>query len=237
MKEVNEKAHASGALTLWDLSHSVGSVPVDLRGDGADMAVGCGYKYLNGGPGAPAFIYVKRELQNKLLSPVWGWFGDEKPFEFKTKYRQAEGMRKFLSGTPPVLSLSMMKPGIELIREAGIQNLRRKSVEQSEYMLSLVEGWLTDLDFEIASPMDPQERGSHIALRHPEAYRICRALTDPNEGEYTVIPDFRDPDILRLGIAPIYTSFSDIYQGVREIREVMEKEIFKKYNHNREEVT
>jgi kynureninase len=237
MKEVTEYAQKKGALVLWDLSHSVGAVPIRLNECNADLAVGCSYKYLNGGPGAPAFLYVREDLQEKITSPVWGWFGEENPFEFKLDYRPARGIRKFLAGTPPVISMSAIEPALDIILEAGIERIREKSIRQTEYMIELTDQLLTPLDFSVGSPRDPEKRGSHISIQHPEAYRICKAMIDPERGEYSVIPDFREPDNIRLGITPLYTSFEEIYRAVKLVEEITKSGLYQSYSLERNSVT
>jgi len=214
---ISEHAHCMGALVLWDLSHSVGSVLVELDRWNADFAVGCTYKYLNGGPGAPAFLYVRRDLQEKALSPLWGWFGDNTPFAFDLDYVPAPGIHRFLCGTPSILSIEAMEPGLDLLLEAGVERLRAKSVALTSYLLDLYDALLAPLGFELGSPRDPLRRGSHISLRHPQGYRINRALIE----ELKVIPDFREPDNIRLGLAPIYTSFEDVWEAVDRLRRVI----------------
>lgn len=225
MKRLTAAAQEQGALTLWDLSHSVGAIPVDLNGANADLAVGCCYKYLNGGPGAPAFLYVRRDLQESLVSPIWGWFGQSKPFDFSLDYTPAAGVDRFLAGTPPILSMSAIEAGADLLLEAGMDAIRAKSVAQTEFLIQLIDDRLGVLGVEINSPRDPHLRGSHISIRHPEAWRINCALIE----EMRVIPDFRRPDNIRLGIAPLYTSFEDIYRGVEAIRTVITERRFEKY--------
>jgi kynureninase len=237
MKEVTEYAQKKGALVLWDLSHSVGAVPIWLNECNVDLAVGCSYKYLNGGPGAPAFLYVRKDLQEKIPSPVWGWFGEENPFEFKLNYRPAKGIRKYLTGTPPVLSMSAIEPALDIILEAGMERIRQKSIQQTEYLLELTERLLVPLDFRIGSPLDPEKRGSHISVRHPEAYRICKAMIDPETGGYSVIPDFREPDNIRMGIAPLYTSFEEIFRAVKLVEEITKSGLYKSYSLERNSVT
>lgn len=183
MAAVTEMAHRKGALVLWDLSHATGAVPLALHVADADLAVGCTYKYLNGGPGSPAFLYVRKDLQPQLESPLQGWFGERNPFGFGLEYAPAESIRKYMAGTPPILSMAAVKPGIEILLEAGMTRIREKSLRQSEYLIYLAGEWLAPLGFSAASPIDPARRGSHIALRHPEAYRICQAMIHPFEGE------------------------------------------------------
>ncbi len=223
MKAITELAHEYDAMILWDLSHSVGSVPVELNACNADLAVGCTYKYLNGGPGSPAFLYVRKDLQEKLQQPVQGWLGSETPFEFGTEYKPASGITRFQVGTPPILSLSAIEPGLDLQLEAGMHALREKSLRQTEYMIALFDSWLAPLDFSLGSPRNPAFRGSHVAIQHPQAAEITEALIRGDRGGTRVIPDFRQPDNIRLGIAPIYNSFEDIFLGIQRIREITEK--------------
>jgi kynureninase len=253
MQAVTELAHKAGALTLWDLSHSVGAVPLKLNEWGADMAVGCTYKYLNGGPGAPAFLYVRRDLQEKLMQPIWGWFAAHKPFDFDLDFSPAKGISRFLVGTPPILSMLAIGPALDILLEAGMTRLRAKSVQQTEYLLHLARKWLLPLGFSIGSPENSEQRGSHVSLRHPEAYRINRAMIElPKmpEGfwekvsqlgdsplDLRVIPDFRAPDNLRLGIAPLYTSFWDIHRALDHIRLIVDEKVYMQYSKERQGVT
>ena len=237
MKEITLLAHEKGAMILWDLSHSIGAVPGELNESNADLAVGCTYKYLNGGPGSPAFLYVRKDLQDKLSSPIWGWFGEKNPFDFELNYRPGEGIKRFLAGTPPILSLKAIEPTLDMMNGIGMDRIRKKSVSQSEFLLRLSEEFLYPLGFQPGSPLNPGKRGSHISLRHPEAYRICKALIDPDIGNAVVIPDFRDPDNIRLGITPLYTTYTEIYMAVMEIRNIVENKLFLKYSSAREQVT
>lgn len=237
MKDITALAHEKGAMVLWDLSHSIGAVPGELNSSHADLAVGCTYKYLNGGPGSPAFLYVRKDLQDKLTSPIWGWFGEKNPFDFELKYRPGEGIKRFLAGTPPILSLKAVEPTLDMMNNAGMTRIREKSVSQSEFLFRLAEEFLWPLGFQAGSPIDPEMRGSHVSLRHPEAYRICKALIDPDVGKAVVIPDFREPDNIRLGITPLYTTYTEIYEAVREIRDIVENRLFLKYSGKREQVT
>ena len=237
IKSVTELAHKAGALMLWDLSHSVGAVPVDLNGCNADLAIGSTYKYLNGGPGSPAFLYVRRELQEQLNQPVWGWLGSKKPFAFKMEYSPASGISRFKVGTPPVLSMKALEPAVDLIIEATIEKLRAKSIKQTEYIIYLTGQWLNPLGFTIKSPLKSEIRGSHVSLSHPEAYRINRALTDSPYPAKKVITDFREPDNIRLGVAPIYTTFSEIYEALDRIKTVVEENIYEQFPTERLAVT
>ncbi len=237
MEKVTELAHMHGALMLWDLSHSVGAVPVSLKKANADMAIGCTYKYLNGGPGSPAFLYVKKELQEELENPIQGWFGEKNPFEFKLNYRTPQGIRKYLTGTPPVLSVSGLEPALDMVLEAGIETIRRKSLAQSEYLIELASAWLIQYGFRLGSPEFSEKRGSHVSLKHAEAYRICKALIDPRVGEHIVIPDFREPNNIRLGITPLYTSFEEIFRAMEQLQVIMEQKIYERYPQTRDAVT
>jgi len=237
MERVTELTHMHGALVLWDLSHSVGSVPVSLNRANVDMAIGCTYKYLNGGPGSPAFLYVRKDLQEELVNPIQGWFGDQNPFEFKLHYRQSEGIRKFLTGTPPVISVSGLGPALEMVLDAGIGSIRKKSVAQSEYLISLAREWLYSHGFRLGSPEYAEKRGSHVSLKHAEAYRICKALIDPGVCNRVIIPDFREPNNIRLGITPLYTSFEEIYSALDQLRYIMEQKVYEKYPRTKDTVT
>ena len=230
---VTERAHQVGALVLWDLSHSVGVVPIELDRWGVDLAVGCTYKYLNGGPGAPAFLYVRRDLQAEALSPIWGWFGQRSPFAFGLEYTPVDGVACFLAGTPPILSLLAMETAIDLLLEAGVERIRRKSVRLTSYLVYLAETILAPFGFTLGSPRDPARRGSHVSLRHADAYRINRALSE----EMNVLPDFREPDNIRLGLAPLYTSFGEVWEAVDRLRRVMMDGLYRRYPPERLPVT
>ena len=239
IKKVTELAHQAGALVLWDLCHSVGAVPLELNNWDVDLAVGCTYKYLNGGPGSPAFLYVRKDLQNLLRPPIWGWFADKSPFAFNLDFTPAEGINRFQISTPHILSMAGIEPALEILLEAGIESLRNKSIRQTEYLIYLVQEWLAPLGFELGSPLDPNIRGSHVSVRHPEAYRICRALINPKSGDTSlrVIPDFRAPNNIRLGIAPLYTSYEDIYRALKRIKAILEDGIYQNYSDQQLSVT
>ena len=237
MQSMTQLAHQYGALALWDLSHSVGAVPLNLNEWDVDMAVGCTYKYLNGGPGSPAFLYVRRELQETLMQPIWGWFATKSPFEFDLDFDPAEGMARFQVGTPPMLSMLGIEAGVDILLEAGMDRLREKSVCQTEYLINLAQAWLQPLGFKIGSPLDSARRGSHVSLRHPEGYRINRAMIEAEPPAVRVIPDFRTPDNIRLGVAPIYTRYTDIYRGLKRMRDIVEQKRYEKYSQERLAVT
>ncbi len=233
MAAITAAAQRAGALTLWDLSHSIGALPLALHDHGVDLAVGCTYKYLNGGPGAPAFLFVRKDLQTELLSPIWGWFGQQGQFDFDLQYQPAPGMDRWQAGTPNVLSLSAVEPALDLMLEAGVDRLRKKSNAQTEYLIGLWEELLQPLGVTLNSPRDADRRGSHVSLGHVEALRIDRALIE----DFKVIPDFRYPDNIRLGLAPLYTSFAEIYEGVNRLRRVIAERWYEKYPRERPDVT
>ncbi|MBI3731903.1 MAG: kynureninase [Chloroflexi bacterium] len=233
MEAVTRRAHQAGALVLWDLCHSVGALPVELGACGADLAVGCTYKYLNGGPGAPAFLYVREDLQARLNSPIWGWIGQHRPFDFDMTYRPAAGLQHFLTGTPNILSLSAIEPAVDMILRAGLDRIRRKSVQLTEYLLFLAEQELVPRGFEIGSPRRAAERGSQVSLRHPDAYRINRAMIE----RMNVIPDFREPDNIRLGLVPLYVSFADVQAAVQRIANIMDERLYEGFGVQRLAVT
>lgn len=237
MKSITQLAHNKGALMLWDLSHSAGAVPGELNAANADLAVGCTYKYLNGGPGSPAFLYVRGDLQDELSSPIWGWFGEAQPFDFKLNYLPGKGIKRFLAGTPPIVSMKAMEPTLDMMNKAGMDKIRQKSIAQTEYLLALAKSLLYPLGFELGSPEKPEERGSHLSFKHPEAYRICKALIDPAVGNHVVIPDFRSPDYIRLGITPLYTTYVEIYQAVMEIKTIVKNQWYSHYSAEKEQVT
>jgi len=217
MAAITRLAHEAGALVLWDLCHSAGSVPVDLDGCAADLAVGCTYKYLNAGPGAPAFLYVRRGIQDQLTQPIQGWFGQQDQFLMGPRYEPAPGMARFSTGTPNIPGTVAVQEGTRLLAEAGIAALRDKGIRLTSYLIELADAWLTPLGCELASPRDPARRGSHVTLRHPEAGRISQALIHAG-----VIGDFRTPDRLRLGGAPITTRFTDVWDAMDTLRQILE---------------
>ena len=233
MEKITRKAHEMGALVLWDLSHSSGAVSVDLNACEVDLAVGCTYKYLNGGPGAPAFLYVKDSLQDTLLNPLSGWMGHQTMFEFDLNYEPAKGVGRFLTGTPPILSTAMIEPGVDLLLEAGMERVAAKSQELTRYFHQLFLHSLEELGFGFESPIDPTKRGGHVSLSHPHALEIDLALIQ----ERQVIPDFRSPDKLRFGMAALYTTFEDIYHTVEHLIEIVHTGGYKKYGNHRPTVT
>ncbi|MCC2980672.1 kynureninase [Sphingomonas sp. IC4-52] len=216
MAGLTAAAHAAGALILWDLSHSAGAVEIDLDGCDADLAVGCGYKYLNGGPGAPAFLYVARRWQGQLRSPLTGWMGHGAPFDFGDDYAPANGMKRFLCGTPPILGMAALDAGLDTFDGVAIADVTAKSRSLSELLIAGIEQRCVGAGFTIVTPRDPDARGSHVSVAHDHAWEICQALIARG-----VIGDFRAPDVLRLGLTPLYTSHEDVWRAVEMLAEVM----------------
>jgi len=215
---INRIAHDAGALAMWDLSHSVGSVPVELDAWEVDLAVGCTYKYLNGGPGAPAFGYLRAGLQAELRQPIWGWMGHRAAFEMGPGHEFAPGVRALLSGTPPILAMVPLHANLDVLAEAGIAAVRAKSVLLTEYVLELADRWLVPLGVEVVSPRDSRRRGGHVTLRRPGFDRILATLWDDG-----VLPDYRRPDGIRIGPAPLSTGFTEVYRGLSVLRSAVEK--------------
>ena len=209
MAAITALAHDAGALVLWDLSHSAGSITVDLEGAGADLAVGCTYKYLNGGPGAPAWLYVRRSLPEQLRNPIQGWFGQRDQFAMGQGYDPEPGIRSWLVGTPGIVGLAAADEGISLIAEAGIDRIRAKGIALTEYAIALLDARLAALGFALGSPRDSARRGAHVAIRHPDARRLTAELIARD-----IIPDFREPDSVRFGLSPLTTRFRDVEAGI-----------------------
>ena len=216
LRRLTARAHAAGALSLWDLAHSAGAVPLALAEDGADFAVGCGYKFLNGGPGAPAFLYIARRWQDQVHTPLSGWFGHARQFAFEPDYAPAAGIARSLCGTPPILSLAALEAGVDLMGEAPMALLREKSIALTQGLIELAEQRLSGHGFSLASPREAAQRGSQVCLRHAQAWPICRALA-----AHGVIGDFRAPDILRFGFAPLYNRHCDAWDAIERLHAIM----------------
>ncbi|MBO6890441.1 MAG: kynureninase [Roseibium sp.] len=215
MADLTELAHEAGALAIWDLAHSAGAIPVDLQGAKADFAVGCGYKYLNGGPGAPAFLYVAPDHQDKVASPLTGWMGHEAPFAFDLDYRPVTGINRMTVGTPPILSLSSLHAALDVFEDVDMNDIRAKSISLSELFISEVEAKCPQL--QLASPRDPHQRGSQVSFSFTEGYAVMQALIARG-----VIGDFRAPDIMRFGFTPLYLSHQDIVDAVEILADILE---------------
>ena len=226
MPALTGAAHDAGALVLWDLSHSGGALPVDLNAAEADFAVGCGYKYLNGGPGAPAYAFVAERHHETLAQPLTGWFGHHAPFEFSDDYAAAPGIEQLLCGTPPILGLAALEVGVDLVAEMGVARLHEKSMALSEAFRSCLAA--RGVALELVSPPDPEARGNQLSFRHENAYALSQALIARG-----VIGDFRAPDILRLGFAPAYLRFADMAEAARHLAEVLESGEWQKPEFNR----
>jgi len=207
---ITPAVQASGALVLWDLCHSAGAVDVPLDAAGADLAVGCTYKYLNAGPGAPAFLYVAGRHQDALRSPIQGWFSQADQFAMGPRYAPVAGIGRFLAGTPPVMGLAAVMAGAEMLAEAGIEAVRRKAAALTSLAVDLYDERLAGLGFSLGTPRAAADRGAHVSLRHPDAWRVCRALIE----HANVVPDFRHPDSIRFGLPPLYTRFADVWDAV-----------------------
>ncbi len=216
--ELTRIAHDAGALVLWDLCHSAGSVPVKADEWGFDLAVGCTYKYLNGGPGSPAFAYVREDLQEVLEQPIQGWWGTTGMFLMGPEYRPAPGMQRFISGTAPVVGMIAMQETLAMIEEAGMPAIRAKSIALTEYAISLAADWLAPLGVTLASPDDVERRGGHVTLFHPEMREVVARLWQQD-----VIPDYRDPGGIRIGLSPLSTSFEEVHRGMAATRDVLKQ--------------
>ena len=212
---ITRRAHEAGALVLWDLSHSAGALPVDLAANAVDLAVGCTYKYLNGGPGAPAYLYVRADLQATLRNPIQGWFGQADQFEMGQGFRPLAGIGGWLTGTPGILGLTAAEEGIRVSVEAGVDPIRAKGVALTEYAIALHDAWLAPLGFTLGSPREAARRGAHVSVRRADAREVTRALIEAG-----VLPDFRAPDSIRLGLSPLTTSFGDVARGLGILRDL-----------------
>ena len=219
-------------IVIWDLSHSVGAIDIDMRSNGIDYAIGCTYKYLNGGPGSPAFIYVRESELRKLKSPIKGWFSHNKPFEYSNEYVESNSIEKFSNGTPHILSLSTLKTSLDITIQATTEKLGIKSANLFDFFLSIYNEKLKNLDFELLSPLEKDKRGSHISISHIEAWRISKCLIDPIDKEASrIIIDFRPKNIIRIALTPLYTSFEDIYKLCERIIEIIrDREYIQKDN-------
>lgn len=225
MDGITSMAHEAGALVLWDCSHSVGVVPMQMDDWEVDLAVGCTYKYLNGGPGSPAFLFVRERLQSELTNPIHGWWAHEDPFALHPTFQPTDGMRRFHVGTMPILSLVTVEAGLAPVLEAGVEAIREKSVALTEYFIELTDSTLADVGFSLAGPRDADTRGSHVSLTHVDAWPLTRALIEVGK----VVPDFRAPDSMRFGLAPLYTSFTEIHTAVHRLRQIIERQIHEEF--------
>ncbi len=228
MMAITKKAHQVGALVIWDLCHSAGALPVNLNDCKADFAVGCSYKYLNGGPGAPAFIFVAQRHQGKAHQPLTGWWSHADPFAFERDYRPVGDIWQTMTGTQPILSMSVLECGLEIMNRADIIKIRKKSVLLCDYFIELVEKYCGDFGFSLATPRQGEERGSQVSFTHKNGYAVMQALIADK-----VVGDFRAPDIVRFGFAPLYIGYVDIWDGVMALKNIMENELWKKADYSR----
>lgn len=222
MNEVTSHVHDAGALMIWDLCHSAGAVPVDLSGAGADLAVGCTYKYFNGGPGSPAFIWVAQQHADRIEQPLSGWWGHRRPFDMAVNYEPADGASRLLVGTQPILSMATMEVGIDQALRVDQQQLRAKSLALTSLFISLVEDRLAGHPLTLITPLDTEIRGSHVSFRHPEGFSVMKALIAAG-----VVGDYREPEVLRFGFAPLYNGYTDVWDAVEQLRRVLDEEIWR----------
>lgn len=233
MKTLTRLAHQKGILVIWDLAHSAGVLDVQLDECNVDFAVGCGYKYLNGGPGAPAFIYIAKHLQERFSQPLSGWMGHRSPFEFSPHYQGSEGINQCLAGTPSILSMSVLDAALDVFEQISIKQVRTKSIGLGDYFQQCLATLGLLNEFEFSSPLDSNQRGSQVALAHNDAYAICQALI-----ECGVVADFRSPNILRFGFAPLYISYGDVQQACDTLKHVMTNKTYQQARfHQRSTVT
>jgi kynureninase len=218
---ITQKVHAAGALMLWDFAHSTGAVPLDVTAADVDFAAGCGYKYLNGGPGAPAFLYVRKSWQGKLRNPLPGWLGHARPFDFELTYEPADGMQAFVTSSPSIVALAALDGALDIWDRASMTQVRAKSLAMTDLFIRLVEERLPGV-FEVVTPLEHDRRGSQVALRHAEGYGIIQALI-----EVGVIGDFRAPDICRFGFTPLFLRFVDVFESVERIAGVIASEAYR----------
>ena len=221
MKDLNMWAEKFKSIIVWDLSHAIGAIDIDLKSSAAKICIGCSYKYMNGGPGAPAFMFIKNELQKKLFNPIQGWFGHKKPFNFDLNYTPDDGINRFSIGTPPILSLFAMETGIDITLKAGIKSIRKKSLLQTEFFIKHFKKRLVPLGYNLESPQEKSKRGAHITISHKFSWQICQALIKGNNNGFKIIPDFRPPNFLRFGISPLYNRFEDLYIVIRRLEDIV----------------
>ena len=238
IEEISKFCKDNNTIVIWDLSHSVGAVNIDMGSNQVDYAVGCTYKYLNGGPGSPAFIYVRKQELRKLKSPIRGWFSHDKPFEYSNEYSESNSIEKFSNGTPHILSLSTLKTSLDITLEATTEELNIKSAKLFDYFVSIYSNKLKKLNFELLTPMDKNKRGSHIAISHKEAWRISKCLINPiDNNKLSIVIDFRPNNIIRIALTPLYTSFEDIYLISKRLINIINDGEYKRKDNLMEGVT
>ena len=237
MKDLNMWAEKFKSIIVWDLSHAIGAIDIDLKSSAAKICIGCSYKYMNGGPGAPAFMFIKNELQKKLFNPIQGWFGHKKPFNFDLNYIPDDGINRFSVGTPPVLSLFAMETGIDITLQAGIKSIRKKSLLQTEFFIKHLKNRLVPLGYNLESPQEKSKRGAHITISHKFSWQICQALIKGNNNGFKIIPDFRPPNFLRFGISPLYNRFEDLYIVIRRLEDIVASKEYLNFSTEKIKVT
>ncbi len=238
VEDISKFCKDNNTIIIWDLSHSVGAIDIDMRSNEIDYAIGCTYKYLNGGPGSPAFIYVREYELKKLKSPIKGWFSHNKPFEYSNEYIESNSIEKFSNGTPHILSLSTLKTSLDITIEATTEKLSIKSANLFDFFLSIYNDELKNLDFELLSPLEKNKRGSHISISHNEAWRISKCLIDPiDKAELSIIVDFRPKNIIRIALTPLYTSFEDIYAVCERIIKIIKEREYSRKDNSMDGVT
>lgn len=216
MAAINSKIHAKNALVIWDLCHSVGAVPMQLNQSNSDFAIGCTYKYLNGGPGSPALLWVNQKHQNRFWQPLSGWWGHQQPFAMAQHYQPSQGIRRFLCGTQPILSMRLIECGVDIFLATDMQKIREKSLKLTDLFIQLMQQECSTFGFSLITPTQHQQRGSHVSFRHEHGYAIIQALIARG-----VIGDYREPEVLRFGITPLYLGYEDIWNAVQHIKAVM----------------
>lgn len=237
MKNLNIWAEKFKSIIVWDLSHAIGAIDIDLKSSEAKICVGCSYKYMNGGPGAPAFMFIKNELQKKLSNPIQGWFGHKKPFNFDLNYIPDENINRFSIGTPPILSLYAMLTGIDITLKAGIKSIRKKSLLQTEFFITLLNKKLIPLGYNLESPKEKSKRGAHITISHKFSWQICQALIQGINNSVKIIPDFRPPNFIRFGISPLYNRFEDLFIVVKRLEDIVAGKEYMNFNSEEKNVT
>ena len=238
IKEISKFCKDNNTIVIWDLSHSIGAIDINMELNQVDYAIGCTYKYLNGGPGSPAFIYVREQELRKLKSPIRGWFSHDKPFEYSNEYNESNSIEKFSNGTPHILSLSTLKTSLDITIEATTEELNIKSAKLFDYFVSIYIDKLKKLNFELLTPMDMSNRGSHIAISHKEAWRISKCLINPIDNDkLSIIIDFRPNNIIRIALTPLYTSFEDIYLISKRLINIVNEEEYRQKDYSMEGVT
>ena len=237
IKKLNEYAKKNKSIIIWDFSHAVGVVNIDIKATETLVAIGCTYKYLNGGPGSPAFMYIHKSMIPYFNSPIQGWFGHKKPFDFLENYEPSDGIEKFGAGTQHIISLAALEVGIDITLEAGIKNISSKSKKMSTYLMKVIKEELVPLGYVIESPDKCDDRGSHVTLSHDFSWQICQCLTNPNVNKVKITPDFRPDRFIRLGLAPLYLSFKDLEITIGRLKEIIIKKEYKEKEKTRPVVT